>query len=70
MLTFRSEADVDRWCKRRQVPKGAILSLGQMWDLCQVWYPGRAEETWRGRSADEAEALFRSVGLTGPFWTF
>ena len=70
MLTFRSEGDVDTWCERRQISKGPCLSLQQMWNLCKVWYPGRAEESWRGRSTQEAEDLFRSVGLTGPFWTF
>ena len=70
MLAFRSEGNIDAWCERRHIEKGAVLTLQQMWDLCKVWYPGRAEETWRGRSTEEAEALFRSVGLTGPFWTF
>ena len=70
MLTFRSEGDVDTWCERRSIEKGAVLTLQQMWDLCKVWYPGRGEASWRGRSVEEAQALFLSVGLTGSFWTF
>ena len=70
MLSFRSEAEVDAWCERRSITRGAVLTLHQMWELSQVWYPGRADPTWRGRSTEEAETLLRSVGLEGSFWTF
>ncbi len=70
MLSFRSEAEVGAWCERRGIARGAVLTLHQMWELSVVWYAGRTDPTWRGRSPEEAEALFRSVGLEGAFWTF
>ena len=70
MLCFRSEAEVEAWCARRRIPRGAILTLDQMWSLSEIWYPGRAEREWQGRTQQASEALFRAVGLTGDFWTF
>ena len=37
MLLFRSEAEVDAWCQERQMPRGAILTLEQMWALSKPW---------------------------------
>ncbi len=70
MLSFRSEVEVDAWCERRGIARGVVLTPHRMWELCQLWYPGRADPTWRGRSTEDAEALFRSVGLEGEFWKF
>jgi hypothetical protein len=39
-----------------------------MWALARVWYAGRLEEGWRGRSDEEAQAILDGVGLTGEFW--
>jgi hypothetical protein len=39
-----------------------------MWALAQRWYAGRLDADWRGRSAEQAQAILASVGLTGPFW--
>ena len=70
MLSFRSEADVDAWCRRRAIARGAVMDLDLIWALSRVWYAGRADADWRGRSADEAQALVDSVGLDGEFWHF
>lgn len=44
------------------------MPLEQMWALARVWYAGRLEPAWRGRSMEEAQAILESVGLRGKFW--
>jgi hypothetical protein len=68
MLAFRSEAHVDRWCRARRLPRGAVFSLDQAWQLAQEWYADRMSTDWRRRTPAEAEAVFASIGLTGSFW--
>jgi hypothetical protein len=66
---FKSAAAVDDWCRRHDLPKGAVLSLPQLWAFAGDWYGGYLAETWRKRSAPQAQDVFRRHGLTGPFWT-
>lgn len=68
MLLFRSEEHVDRWCASRGLPRGGILTLEQLWELATAWYANRMAPDWRRRTAEEAEAVFAGIGLTGPFW--
>jgi hypothetical protein len=68
MLAFRSEAHVDRWREQRCLPRGAVFSLDQVWGLADAWYANRLAPDWRRRTAEEAEALFAELGLTGEFW--
>ena len=68
MLAFRSEAHVDRWCEPRAIPKGAVLSLEQLWRLGREWFENRPAPEWRRRTPAEAEALFADIGLEGEFW--
>ena len=49
--------------------RGAELTLDQQWLLAQRWFAGRHLPGWTKRSAAEATAVFRSVGLDGDFWT-
>ncbi len=68
MLLFRSEQHVDRWCEQWKRPRGGVLSLAQGWKLAQLWYGDRLDPQWHAKSALEAEAVFREVGLVGEFW--
>jgi hypothetical protein len=68
MLAFRSEEHVDRWCRQRRIQRGAVFMAEQMWRLADVWYANRLSPDWRRRTAEEAEAVFEEIGLTGPFW--
>ena len=68
MLAFRSEEHVDRWCEQRRIPKGAVLSLGQVWQLGRAWYGDKLSPEWRRRTPEEAEQVFAEIGLTGEFW--
>ncbi len=68
MLLFRSEEHRDTWLSARDLEHGATLSVEQQWDLARVWYQDRMSPEWRRRTASEAQAVFESLGLTGPFW--
>ena len=57
------------WCARRGAEPGAIVPLEVVRDLGRLWYSGRMDLDWRRPSLDEAVAVFRSLGLEGPFWT-
>ena len=64
MLLFQSEEHVERSGHAR----GALTTTQQIWRLADEWYRDRADPGWRRRNAEEAEAVFESVGLTGDFW--
>ncbi|MCE2488745.1 MAG: hypothetical protein J4G17_02070 [Anaerolineae bacterium] len=68
MLLFRSEGDLDAWCQQEGRPRGAVLTLQHTWALAQAWYRNRLSPTFQGRSPAEAQELFASLGLRGPFW--
>jgi len=44
------------------------LSVQTAWELALVWYNDRLSPDWRRRTTEEAETLFRGLGLTGDFW--
>jgi len=52
----------------RGLRHGATLTVEQQWDLARTWYSERMSPDWRRRTPDEAQAVFESVGLAGPFW--
>lgn len=66
---FRSEAEIDSWCARHALPKGAIVPLPAMWRFAADWYGDYLRRPWRKRSREEALALFEGHGLTGDFWS-
>lgn len=68
MLLFRSEEHVDRWCEHRGLARGGMMSPAQCWELATAWYADKLRPEWRRKAPEEAEAVFRKVGLTGPFW--
>lgn len=69
MLVFRSEEHIERWRETWNQPRGATMTLEQMWALSCAWYgPNRGDPDWQRPTVEGAEALFASIGLTGPFW--
>lgn len=68
MLLFRSEEHVERWVRAGQGPRGALLTLDQLWGLAKAWHRNRMDREWRRRAPEEAQALFDRLGLTGDFW--
>ena len=68
MLLFRSEEHVDRWCKRWQQPRGALLSLEQQWQLAIAWYADRLDFNWKRKTPDEVAAIWAELGFVSNFW--
>jgi hypothetical protein len=68
MLIFRSEDMIDTWCKRTGKPRGAVLTIPQTWKLSRLWYSNRLSPDFHGRSAQQAEELFREARLTSKYW--
>jgi len=67
-LLFCDDSHVDRWLRRTQRPRGAVLDLPTLWRLATGWYAGRLTPGYRRRNPEEAAAFFTTVGLTGDFW--
>lgn len=67
-MLFRSEEEIEGWLQRKCLERGAVLSLQRVWELAKRWYADRLSPAFRGRTADEAQAIFRQLGLTGKFW--
>jgi len=65
---FRAAADIEDWCERHDISKGAVLTLPQLWAFAQSWYGSYVSEPWRIRGKAEIEAIFAAHGLTGEFW--
>jgi hypothetical protein len=65
---FASEAEIDPWCERHGLPRGATMSLDALWRFASDWYGSYLREPWRKRAPGEVRALFERHGLTGPFW--
>jgi hypothetical protein len=68
MLAFRSEEHAQRWCDQRHIPAGESFTLDQAWRLGKEWHANRLSPEWERASAQEAEAIFSGIGLTGNFW--
>jgi len=68
MLLFRSEEHIDRWCAQRGTERGGVLSIEQLRGLARAWYAHRMHRDWRRHTPAEAQAVFTSLGLVGPFW--
>lgn len=65
---FSNEEALADWCKRHHFPRGAVLSMEQLWGFAKDWYGDYLEKPWRKRSAEEVKAIFQSHGLVGSFW--
>ena len=67
-MLFRSEDEIDGWCRSARRERGAVLSLSQVWELSKRWYHDRMSPDFRGKSVAEALATFRKLDLTDDFW--
>jgi hypothetical protein len=65
---FAREGDVDGWCERHAMARGAVMSLERLWPFARDWYGGCLRTPWRKRGPEQVRALFAAHGLTGPFW--
>lgn len=69
MLIFRSEEHVDRWCRQRDLARGALLDPLTAWQLAYEWFRNKVKPDWRRHTLEETEALFKRLGLTDAFWS-
>lgn len=46
------------------------MPITTTWALARAWYHDRLSPDWRRPARDEIIALFTSLGLTGPAWSF
>jgi Alkylmercury lyase len=68
VLPFRNEPDVDDWCRRHALPRGAVVPISQVADLARLWYGKHADRDWKKWSIVQVPEIFERVGLTGSFW--
>ena len=68
MLLFQSEEWINVWCQRNNLKRGEVLTIQQVWELSKLWYQDRLSLDYHGRSLEQAEEIFRQVGLTSAFW--
>jgi hypothetical protein len=65
---FRSTKEVDRWCSDHALPRGATMSIPQLWAFARDWYGGYVSQPWHKRTPAEVSALFIKHDLLGDFW--
>jgi len=68
MLLFQSEEWIDKWCKRKDLKHGEVLTLQQVWELSKLWYDNRLSLEYHGRSIEQVAEIFKQAGLTSQFW--
>jgi hypothetical protein len=59
---------VREWGRGNGSGQGECLTVTQVWELAQRWYHDRLSPTYLGRSLEQIEDIFRSVGLNSDFW--
>ena len=68
MLLFEDEAQVDRWCAKRNVTKGDVRPIDQVWGFASEWYGRHRDLDWVKWTPQQAADMFVRHGLTGPIW--
>lgn len=68
MLFFQSEEFLEAWLASHHAPRGAVLSVPQLWELSQLWYHNRMSPEYHGRTIEQVQQIFKQVGLTSAFW--
>ncbi len=69
MLVFENEAQVDRWTKQHNIPKGDIQPIGKIWGFSKKWYGNHLNPQWTKWTIDEAKQIFREFDLSGKIWS-
>jgi hypothetical protein len=68
MLFFRSEDQIDAWCRERKLPRRPLVTREQLWKLAVAWYENRLRPDARRPAPAEMRDIFEKIGLEGPFW--
>jgi hypothetical protein len=68
-ILFFSAGDlVPGWCERHGRPRGAVVGVETVAQLAGLWFGDYASPAWRRKTAAEADAIFRRLGLDPAFW--
>ena len=68
MRLFRSEEEIDAWCRAHGRERAAVVPVETLRALAARWYGDRLDPDWRPRSVAESQRILDEVGLTGEFW--
>ena len=68
MLFFRSEVQVQQWCRAQGHVQRPIVSMDQLWALAKTWYATRLQPDSRRPQPKEMREIFAGIGLNDPFW--
>jgi hypothetical protein len=68
MAFFRSEEMLNEWLASNHAERGAVLSVPKLWELSELWYQGRMSPAYHGRTVEQAQEIFKEVGLSSEFW--
>ena len=68
MLFFRSEELLTEWLTSNEAKPGAVLSIPKLWELSQLWYHNRMSRDYHGRTLEQIQEIFQTVGLISEFW--
>lgn len=69
ILFFTNAESVAAWCERHGRPLGAVVAIATVAELADLWFRDYASPDWRRKTAAEANAIFRQLGLDPAFWT-
>jgi hypothetical protein len=47
---------------------GEVIDMATGIALAREWFGGYLDSTWARKSTDEAQSVFRSLGLNSEFW--
>lgn len=68
ILTFKTESEIEAWCKRHNKPKGYVMSIEKVWGLSKLWYGNYLDPDFKRKTREIAQSMFEQMGLTGEFW--
>lgn len=68
MLLFDDEAQIDQWCLKRNLTKGDVRPIDQVWRFASEWYGRHRDPNWVKWTPEQASEMFSRHGLTGPIW--
>jgi hypothetical protein len=46
-----------------------VVAPQTVYDLGRAWYATRMDRDWRRPEVEQAQQVFRGLGLDGPFWS-
>jgi hypothetical protein len=68
-ILFFSDADkIPAWCERHGRPLRAVVEVTTVAALAELWFGDYASPGWWRKTAAEAGAMFRRLGLDPVFW--